>query len=116
MNSSTNRSMLYGIVGGYLIYLAYELGKNMVDNVPTTMPRWLNILAVVAFAGIGMIGGIVYMLVHGTSYTFIGTEETVDQTFASFAYLALKAVVIACCAFIARYSPKVKWSETAEKV
>ena len=55
MNSSTNRSMLYGIVGGYLIYLAYELGKNMVDNVPTTMPRWLNILAVVAFAGIGVV-------------------------------------------------------------
>ncbi len=55
MNSSSNRSMLYGIVGGYLIYLAYELGKNMADNVPTTMPRWLNILAVVAFAGIGVV-------------------------------------------------------------
>ena len=54
MNSSTNRSMLYGIVGGYLLYLAYELGKNMVDNVPTTMPRWVGILAVVAFAGIGV--------------------------------------------------------------
>ena len=55
MNSSTNRSMLYGVVGGYLIYLAYELGKNMVDNVPTTMPRWLNILAVVAFGVIGVV-------------------------------------------------------------
>ena len=55
MNSSSNRSMLYGIVGGYLIYLAYELGKNMADNVPTTMPRWLNILAVVAFAVIGVV-------------------------------------------------------------
>ena len=46
--------MLYGIVGGYLLYLAYELGKNMVDNVPTTMPRWVGILAVIAFAGIGV--------------------------------------------------------------
>lgn len=54
MNSNTNRSMLYGIVGGYLIYLAYELGKNLVNNVPTTMPRWLHILAVVFFAGIGV--------------------------------------------------------------
>ena len=46
--------MLYGVVGGYLIYLAYELGKNLIDNVPTTMPRWLHILAVAAFAGIGV--------------------------------------------------------------
>lgn len=68
------------------------------------------------FAAIGMIGGIVYMCVHGTSYTFIGTGETVVQTFECYAYLALKAVVIACCVLIARYSPAVKWSETAEKV
>ena len=53
MNSSTNRSMLYGIVGGYLIYLAYELLKNMIDNVPTTMPRWLQISAIILFAGAG---------------------------------------------------------------
>lgn len=54
MNQNTNRSLLYGVVGGYLLYLAYELAKSMIDNVPTTMPRWLNILAVVAFAGIGV--------------------------------------------------------------
>ena len=46
--------MLYGIVGGYLLYLAYELAQNMINDVPTTMPRWVGILAVVAFAGIGV--------------------------------------------------------------
>ena len=46
--------MLYGIVGGYLLYLAYELAKNMIDNVPTTMPRWVGILAVAFFAGVGV--------------------------------------------------------------
>ena len=70
----------------------------------------------VGFAGIGMIGGIVYMLVHGTSYTFIETKVTVDQTFRCYAYLALKAVVIVCCAFTARFAPAVAWKETAEKV
>ena len=54
MNSSTNRSMLYGIVGGYLLYLAYELAQNMINDVATTMPRWVGILAVISFAGIGV--------------------------------------------------------------
>ena len=46
--------MLYGIVGGYLLYLAYELAQNMINDVATTMPRWVGILAVIAFAGIGV--------------------------------------------------------------
>lgn len=54
MNLKNNRSMLYGVVGTYLLYLAYELAKNMIDDVPTTMPRWVGILAVVFFSGIGV--------------------------------------------------------------
>ena len=54
MKLNPNRSMLYGVVGGYLLYLAYELAKNMIDDVETTMPRWVGILAVVFFVGIGI--------------------------------------------------------------
>ena len=43
-----------GIVGGYLIYMAYELLKNLIDNVPTTMPRFVQILFIVLFTGIGI--------------------------------------------------------------
>ena len=42
------------IAGGYIIYLAYELLKNLIDNVPTTMPRVVQILAIVLFAGAGI--------------------------------------------------------------
>lgn len=41
------------IAGGYIIYLAYELLKNLLDNVPTTMPRAVQILAIILFAGAG---------------------------------------------------------------
>ena len=54
MKPNSNRSMLLGVVGGYLLYLAYELLKNLIDNVPTTMPRWVAILAITAFTGIGI--------------------------------------------------------------
>ena len=43
-----------GIAGGYLIYLAYELLKSLLDNIPTTMPRWVAILAITGFTGIGI--------------------------------------------------------------
>lgn len=67
------------------------------------------------FAGIGLIGAVVYIIVHGTGMT-TQAGEFVDKTFESIAYLCLKAVVIAACVVVARYSPAVKWSETAEKV
>jgi len=70
MNPNTNRSMLYGLVGGYLIYMAYELTKNMINNVPTTMPRWLMILTVVAFSGIGIV-----LLVYAWKIWKKGREE-----------------------------------------
>lgn len=54
MNQSTGRASLLGIVGGYLIYMAYELLKNLIDNVPTTMPRFVQILFIILFAGIGI--------------------------------------------------------------
>ena len=41
------------VAGGYILYLAYELLKNLIDNVPTTMPRAVQILAIVFFAGAG---------------------------------------------------------------
>lgn len=69
----------------------------------------------VGFAGVGIIGGVVFMLVHGTGVT-LQSGEVVDQTFRCVAYLCLKAAVIVSCALLARYAPKVAWKETAEKV
>ena len=54
MNQSTGRASMLAIVGGYLVYMAYELLKNLIDNVPTTMPRWVAILAITGFTGIGI--------------------------------------------------------------
>lgn len=54
MKQSTNRSLLYGLVGGYLLYLAYELLQNRIKNVPSTMAPWLAILFIIFFAGIGI--------------------------------------------------------------
>ena len=54
MKQSTNRSLLYGLVGGYLLYLAYELLQNRIKNVPTTMAPWLAILFIILFTGIGI--------------------------------------------------------------
>ena len=53
MNANANRSMLFGVVGGYLIYLAYELLKGMIDKTPTKMPAWLTVLVIVIFVGAG---------------------------------------------------------------
>ncbi len=54
MNNSMGRSSLYAIVGAYLIYMAYELLKGLIDQVPTTMPRAVQILVMVLFTGIGI--------------------------------------------------------------
>ena len=53
MNPSTGRASLFAVAGGYVIYLAYELLKNLIDNVPTTLPRWLQISVIILFAGAG---------------------------------------------------------------
>ena len=55
MNQSTGRASLLGIAGGYLIYMAYELLRNLIDNVPTTMPRFVQILFIALFTGIGIV-------------------------------------------------------------
>ena len=55
MNANSTRSMLQGLVGVYLLYLAYQLLKGLIDNIQTTMPRWVAILAIIAFAGIGVV-------------------------------------------------------------
>ena len=54
MNNNTGRSSIMAVAGGYIIYLAYELLKNLIDNVATTMPRAVQILAIVFFAGAGV--------------------------------------------------------------
>ena len=49
MNQHSNRSLLYAVVGGYLIYLAYELFRSVRANTPTTMPRALMIIVMLPF-------------------------------------------------------------------
>ena len=53
-NRNAGRSGIMGVAGGYLLYLAYQLLKNLIDNVPTTMPRWVAILSITVFTGIGV--------------------------------------------------------------
>ena len=54
MNPNTGRSSIFAVVGAYLIYMAYEMLRDMINQVPTTMPRFLLILCIVLFAGIGV--------------------------------------------------------------
>ena len=54
MRSNSNRATIMGLVGGYLIYLAYELISNMIKEEATTMPKALIILFAVLFTGIGI--------------------------------------------------------------
>ena len=54
MNQSTGRASIFAVVGGYLIYMAYELLKNLIDDIPTTMSRFVQILFIVLFTGIGI--------------------------------------------------------------
>ena len=53
-NPNTGRSSIFAVVGGYLLYMAYEMLKNLINNVPTTMPRFVLILFIVLFAVIGI--------------------------------------------------------------
>ena len=52
MNPSA-RASIWGVAGGYLIYLAYQLLKNLIDKVQSELPPWLAILAIILFAGSG---------------------------------------------------------------
>jgi len=54
MNQNTGRSSLMAIAGGYVLYLAYELLNSLINNERTTMPRVLQILAIVFFAAAGI--------------------------------------------------------------
>ena len=74
MKQSTNRSLLYALVGGYLLYTAYELLRNRINNVQTTMALWLAILFIVLFTGVG-----VTLLVYAWKIWKKGREDQ-DQT------------------------------------
>ena len=54
MNPNAGRSSIFAVVGAYLIYMAYEMLRDMINQVPTTMPRVVQILAIVLFAGAGI--------------------------------------------------------------
>ena len=54
MNPNTGRSSIFAVVGAYLIYMAYEILKGMIDRIPTTMPRAIQILVIVLFTAIGI--------------------------------------------------------------
>ena len=58
----------------------------------------------IAFAAIGLVGAAVYMIFFGSAQDGI--------TAADIAYLALKAVNIACCSIILPYSKHVRWQKT----
>ena len=48
------RSSIFAVVGGYLVYMAYEMLRDMINKVPTTMPQFVLILFIVLFTGIGI--------------------------------------------------------------
>ena len=54
MNPNTGRSSIFAVVGGYLIYMAYEILRDMINQVPTTMPKFLLILVIILFTGMGI--------------------------------------------------------------
>ena len=53
MTSGKNRSTLFGVVGGYLIYLAYGLFRDRADT-DTTMSPGMRALFIALFAVIGL--------------------------------------------------------------
>ena len=57
MNNQQNRSYLYGVVGGYLLFLAYELFADRQDPNTTMAPavRWL-------FVGLFIAAGIILLI------------------------------------------------------
>ena len=55
MKSNSSRSVLRGLAGAYLLYLARQLLKGLSDSVGTPLPRWAAILVTVVFACVGVI-------------------------------------------------------------
>ena len=51
MNPSA-RASIWGIAGGYLIYLAYQMLKNLIEG-KSVLPPWLAVLAGILFGGSG---------------------------------------------------------------
>ena len=54
MNPNAGRSSIFSVVGAYLIYMAYEMLRDMINQVPTTMPKFLLILVIILFTGMGI--------------------------------------------------------------
>ena len=54
MNPNAGRASIFAVAGGYLIYLAYEMLQNLLNDVPTTMPQALLILFIGLFTVIGI--------------------------------------------------------------
>lgn len=54
-NPNAGRSSIFAVVGGYLLYMAYGILKDMIDQVPTTMPQAVQILVIVLFTAIGIV-------------------------------------------------------------
>lgn len=54
VNPNTGRFSIFAVVGAYLIYLAYGMLKDKIDQVPTTMPPFLQILFIALFTGVGI--------------------------------------------------------------
>ena len=53
MNRPKNRSYLMGVVGGYLLYMAWQLFDNR-NNPDSTMAPWVCIMFAVLFVIIGV--------------------------------------------------------------
>ncbi len=49
MNGKRNSSVLVAVVGGYVLYLAYELLKSLINKEETTMAPAVSILFIVFF-------------------------------------------------------------------
>ena len=54
MKPKMGRSSIIAVVGGYLIYMDYEMLRDLINHVPTTMPQFLQILVGALFTGIGI--------------------------------------------------------------
>ena len=54
MKPNMGRSSIIAVVGGYLIYMDYEMLRDLINHVPTTMPQFLQILVGALFTGIGI--------------------------------------------------------------
>ena len=75
MNRPKNRSYLMGVVGGYLLYLAWQLFDDR-NNPDSTMAVWLNI----TFAAFFVIVGIGLMIFAFRIWRIADREEREGKT------------------------------------